>query len=183
MPINRIGMVHVAIAEFLLQHTALHYCCIGYEVSQRGPSIHILHNDDDAEHRWRTMTVSDNTLATYSVDVAGRGSAIRDVLFLLSVIGAIKISDYRPIRRFSRARRVRFLHADYMRITPLGGWLSRRHRMVRPALAAAVQITIWRPWTTPATMCFRYVIRPAVLLLAAVGGLNAVLTRLFSSVN
>jgi hypothetical protein len=117
MPVNRIGLVHMAIADFVLDNTPRQYSCVGYEVADCGPRIHIIHDDDDPPERWRSLAVSDNTLGLYVVDIAGRGSAVRDVIHLLTVVGVLKFSDFRPIRRRGRDRR-RFVHSDYVRLTP-----------------------------------------------------------------
>jgi hypothetical protein len=173
MPINRIGFVHIAIADFILDHTPAQYVCVGYEVADTGPRIHIIPGDDTPPERWRTLAVSDNTLGLYVVDIAGRGSAVRDVIHLLTVVGVIKVSDFRPIRRRSRARR-HFVHSDYMRITPFGAWLTRRRYALGFVLRAAVQFSKWRPWTMSASVTWRCLIRPGILALGALGGLDVI---------
>lgn len=173
MPINRIGLVHVGIADFVLDNMPAQFCCVGYEVADDGPRIHIIADDDDAPEQWRTLEVSDNTLGLYAIDIAGRGSAVRDVIHLLTIVGALRVSDFRPIRRHSRARR-RFVHSDYMRTTGFGRWLTHRRFALGFMLRLAVRVSQWRPWTSLATIAWRFVIRPGILALGALGGIDVI---------
>lgn len=172
MPQNRIGLVHAAIAEFLLSSVPASYACVGYDLSDCGVAlkVHVLAGEDDPPERWRSLPLTANTLALNTVDVAGRGSAVRDVLHLLSVLGALKVSDYRPPRHPA----MEFLHADWARLTPFGAWLARRPERLGPALRLAVLVAVWKPWTGPLSLLWRVVLRPLVLALGAFGGLQAV---------
>lgn len=94
---NRIGLIHASIAEFLLTHTRDEYTCIAYDLSECGSDI-VIHILDRDLNVWRDMSLRTWVHEIYTIDIAGRGIMIRDVMFLLSVIGMLKITDYVPLR-------------------------------------------------------------------------------------
>lgn len=170
---NKTGLVHSAIAEFLVGAVPDdRWVCVAYDLSDCGVAMKVcvLADEDDPPERWRCMPLTANTLSLNTVEVSGRGSAARDVMHLLSVVGVLRVSDYRPPKRLSAD----FLWADWTRRTPVGTWLSRRPHLLGRVLQAAVLLAVFKPWATPASMLWRLALRPAILMLGAFGGIQAV---------
>ena len=169
---NGIALVHVAIADFLLNNTGPDFVCLGYEFSPDRLDLLVRVMDENRAPAWPTVTYGTNYLALNAIDIVGRGGAFRDVLHLLAAVGAVRSNDYLCL--INPEHPEIFVHTDYVRRSPFGAWLAPRRRAHRLVLRLAVWVVRLRPWMTPSRFAWRFLLRPAILLLAAIGGLQAI---------
>lgn len=168
---NRISLLHLGIAEFLLAETPARFTCLAYDLGNDPSTVELILLDEARSPcDWARKVFSVANLQDQSIDIAGQGNAVRDVVYLLCAMGAMKDHDFISLREPDRP----YHHTDHIRCTPAGKWLARHPAMIPSALRSGVMLIHLRPWTGAINFTFRLVLKPAIALLAAIGGLHAI---------
>ncbi len=169
---NRVGLQHVALAEFFLRHLPARFTCVGYDLAPCRELVFVVVADESlAPKLWPSRTLGLRGLEGGVVDVAARGSAVRDVLFLLAQVGAVRLADHHVSLRDPDQP---YRHRDYACRTPFGAIVAARPRYVGHVLRAAVFVALLKPWTGLASTAWRTVLKPVALTMGVVGGFHAI---------